>query len=68
MDLSQSLNWDMMEHDSSFKMEYAFVNLANTQLHKQMISTIYVTGEGFQGERANTALSQLCNGRRVFRG
>ena len=66
--LSQNLNWDMMEHDSSFKMEYAFVNLANTQMHKQMISTIYVTGEGFQGEWANTALSQLCTGRRVFRG
>lgn len=68
IDLSQNLNWDMMEHDSSFKMEYAFVNLANTQMHKQMISTIYVTGEGFQGEWANTALSQLCTGRRVFRG
>ncbi|MCI7060933.1 MAG: DUF5716 family protein [Lachnospiraceae bacterium] len=68
VDLSQSLNWDMMEHDSSFKMEYAFVNLANTQMHKQLVTTIYVTGEGFQGEWANAALSQLCSGRRVFRG
>lgn len=68
VDLSESLNWDMLEHDSSFKMEYAFVNLANTQMHKQMVTTIYVTGEGFQGEWANTALKQLCNGRRVFRG
>lgn len=68
IDLSESLNWDMLEHDSSFKMEYAFVNLANTQMHKQMVTTIYVTGEGFQGEWANTALTQLCNGRRVFRG
>lgn len=68
VDLSESLNWDMLEHDSSFKMEYAFVNLANTQMHKQMVTTIYVTGEGFQGEWANAALTQLCNGRRVFRG
>ncbi len=67
-DLSDSLNWDMLEHDSSFKMDYAFVNLANTQLHRQMVTTIYVTGEGFQGEWANEALMQLCRGRRVFRG
>lgn len=67
-DLSDILNWDMMEHDSSFNMEYAFINLANTQLHKQMVTTIYVTGEGFQGEWADTALKQLCSGRRVFRG
>lgn len=66
--LSDTLNWDMMEHDSSFRMEYAFINLANTQLHKQMVTTIYVTGEGFQGEWANVALKQLCTGRRVFRG
>ncbi len=67
-DLSNILNWDMMEHDSSFKMDYAFVNLANTQLHKQMVTTIYVTGPGFQGDWAQEALKQLCAGRRVFRG
>lgn len=67
-DLSETLNWDMMEHDSSFKIEYAFVNLANTQMHKQMVTTVYVTGEGFQGPWADNALKQLCTGRRVFRG
>lgn len=67
-DLSETLNWDMMEHDSSFKIEYAFVNLANTQMHKQTVTTIYVTGEGFQGQWADNALKQLCAGRRVFRG
>ena len=67
-DLSDTLNWDMMEHDSSFRIEYAFTNLANTQLHKQMVTTIYVSGEGFEGEWADAALRQLCTGRRVFRG
>ena len=67
-DLSDALNWDMMEHDSSFNIEYAFNNIANTQLHKQMVTTLYVTGEGFQGEWADSALKQLCTGRRVFRG
>jgi hypothetical protein len=68
VDLSDTLDWERMEHDSSFRVEYAFVNLANTQMHKQMVTTVYVTGEGFQGEWANGALTQLCNGRRVFRG
>lgn len=67
-DLSDTLNWDMMEHDSSFRIDYAFINLANTQLHKQMVTTIYVSGEGFAGEWADEALKQLCAGRRVFRG
>lgn len=67
-DLSDTINWDMMEHDSSFRIEYAFLNLANTQLHKQMVTTIYVSGEGFDGKWADKALKQLCTGRRVFRG
>ena len=66
--LTDIISWDMMEHDSSFRIDYAFMNLANTQLHKQMVTTIYVTGEGFQGEWADEALKQLCSGRRVFRG
>jgi hypothetical protein len=68
VDLSDILDWEKMENDSSFRVEYAFVNLANTQMHKQMVTTVYVTGEGFDREWANGALSQLCNGRRVFRG
>ena len=67
-DLSDTLNWDMLEHDSSFRIDYAFVNLANTQLHRQMVTTIYVTGEGFEGDWSDAALKQLCSGRRVFRG
>lgn len=66
--LSDTLNWDMMEHDSSFRMDYAFINLADTHLHKQMVTTIYVSGEGFAGEWADEALKRLCTGRRVFRG
>ena len=33
-----------------------------------MVTTIYVTGKGFDQRWATDALKELCNGRRVFRG
>lgn len=66
-DLSQMMDFSLLEQDE-ISPEYAFLNLANTQLHKQMVTTIYVTGSGFQEVWAGKALKQLCNGRRVFRG
>lgn len=66
-DLSDILDFSMIE-DEEVDTEYAFENIAGTVLHKQMVTTIYVTGEGFEGKWAEEALKQLCNGRRVFRG
>ncbi len=67
-DLSQIMDWDMIQGEQEISPEYTFINLANTQLHKQMVTTIYVTGAGFEQDWAGLALKQLCNGRRVFRG
>jgi hypothetical protein len=50
------------------RTEYCFLNLAKGILHKQLISTIYVTGAGFEGDWVDNALKELCNGRRVFKG
>ena len=49
-------------------LSYAFLNAAQTALHKQYVTTIYVTGKGFEGEWSNEALKELCMGRRIFRG
>ena len=49
-------------------VKYMFLNTANTMLHKKMVTTIYVTGKGFDQRWATDALKELCNGRRVFRG
>ncbi len=50
------------------KLEYLFGNLARQVLHKQIVSTIYVTGRGFEGTWADEVLKELCIGRRVFKG
>lgn len=58
---------DVEEGDKE-RLEYCFLNLARSTLHKQLISTIYVTGCGFEGDWADNALKELCLGRRVFKG
>jgi len=47
---------------------YLFENIAQNAIHKQIISTIYVTGSGFEDKWADGALKKLCRGRRVFKG
>lgn len=66
-DLSDQMDFNMI-HDEEVDISYAFVNLAETILHKKLVTTLYVTGEAFEYEWADDALKQLCNGRRVFRG
>ncbi len=67
-DLSDVMPYELLLERDDMKMSYAFANVANTVLHKQMVTTIYVTGIGFEGKWAADALRELCNGRRVFRG
>lgn len=66
-DLDDQLDFSMI-HDEGVDISYAFENLAETVMHKKMVTTLYVTGEAFEYEWADDALKQLCNGRRVFRG
>lgn len=66
-ELTDIFDYSMLQ-DENVDSAYAFVNTAGTVLHKQMVTTLYVTGNGFDGNWASEALQQLCNGRRVFRG
>ena len=50
------------------KKAYFFSNVAKKVLHKQLVSTIYVTGKGFDGSWSDSALKELCVTRRVFKG
>lgn len=45
-----------------------FENIAQGALHRQAISTVYMTGPGFAGDWADGVMQRLCVGRRVFRG
>jgi len=67
-DLSDGIDWAALEKEGASHISYAFSNAANTALHKQLVTTVYVTGKGFEGVWAEEALKELCVGRRVFRG
>ncbi|MFG6328658.1 MAG: hypothetical protein K1W06_04180 [Lachnospiraceae bacterium] len=67
-DLSDVMPYSILLENDDIRIKYSFINVANTALHKQMVTTIYVTGTGFEGKWASDALKELCAGRRVFRG
>ena len=67
-DLTDGIDWEELERDGDAHISYTFLNAANTVLHKQLVTTVYVTGKGFDSPWANEALQGLCAGRRVFRG
>ncbi len=68
-DFSGTLSFDMLEElKGSENLEYIFENIANSILFKQVVSTVYVTGIGFEGDWADNVLKELCAGRRVFKG
>lgn len=67
-DLTEDIEWERLAKENQEQVAYAFLNAANTALYKQLVTTLYVTGAGFEQEWANEALKELCSGRRVFRG
>ncbi|NLK27889.1 MAG: hypothetical protein GX306_06055 [Clostridiales bacterium] len=66
-DLSDSLNYSMIDQ-RDLDLNYIFKNIADTVLYKQIITTLYFTGNGFEGEWAESAIKSLCTGRRAFLG
>lgn len=66
-DLSEEMKVSMLRQ-KNINCAYIFENLANTILYKQVISTIYFTGKGFEEDWSSPAIKSLCAGRRVFLG
>ncbi len=69
-DCSDTLK-DMMpeKQDGTGKQQaYVFETLASSLLYKQLVTTLYFTGTGFQGSWAMGAIERLCAGRRAFLG
>lgn len=64
---STHLNYEMRNQKKE-NLAYIFENTANTALYKLIVSTLYITGEGFEGDWAEAAIKNLCVGRRVFYG
>jgi hypothetical protein len=64
---SETLNYSMLKC-KNIDLKYTFETIARTVLYKQIISTLYITGRGFEGGWADDAIKSLCAGRRVFMG
>lgn len=45
-----------------------FENVVYGAIHKQLLSTMYMTGDGFEGDWADPVFHKLCVGRRLFKG
>lgn len=67
-DLTENINYEMLNPGNSGIILYAFENVTSMMVHKQLISTLYFTGPGFESAWADDTLKGLCTGRRVFRG
>ena len=66
-DLSKELNPGVLLN-KEINSAYLFENIANTMLHRQLVNTLYFTGEGFEGSWAEETIKKLCVGRRGFVG
>lgn len=68
-DFSETLSYDMLgEFGKNEHLTYVFENIAQSVLHKQLVSTIYITGKGFEDTWADEVFKELCGGRRIFKG
>ena len=68
-DFRETLSYDFLKDDPTREnISYLFENIAMNALHKQIVSTVYVPGKGFEGDWSRDTLKALCEGRRVFVG
>lgn len=66
---SDNLSYNMIRnHEDKKHIGEIFDTISKRALYKQVISTIYVTGKGFDGDWSEKVLKSLCVGRRVFLG
>lgn len=67
-DLSADMDYGILKRLPPEKLAYSFECISGSLLHRQIISSIFVTGSGFDDGWADEVLKGLCVGRRVFRG
>ena len=67
-DLAGELSYSMLAGNSESRALSAFKTVTDKLLYRQIVSTLYFTGAGFDGTWADEAIKSLCLGRRVFKG
>ena len=67
-DLSDLMDATMLENMQESRMQYSFRLVRDKVIQRQIISTIYVTGKGFEGTWPDEILKSMTAGRHVFKG
>ncbi len=67
-DLSNEFPYALLQRESPERLSFHFMDVAEVLLHRQLVSTLYFTGTGFEGAWAVDTMKKLCFNRRVFRG
>lgn len=65
---SDMLAYDERAFEADESLKFVFENVCENAIHKQYISTLYMTGAGFDGTWADNSMKKMCQGRRVFKG
>lgn len=66
-DMREEMSYTMLFQDVE-KLDKHFAELARVKMKETYISTVYLTGPGFNDKWIEEATQVLCNGRRVFMG
>lgn len=66
-DFSDTMTYSMIKEKPD-SLAHLFENISTNVLYKQIISTIYLTGCGFEANWIKPGLKQLCIGHRLFVG
>lgn len=67
-DLSAEFPYALLQMEDEERMSGRFEDAAQKLLYKRLISSLYFTGQGFEGSWPDPVLQKLCTGRRVFKG
>ncbi len=67
-DYSDQLSMDLFGVVYVEQLRYIFENISRECLYRQIVSTIYITGRGFEKSWADGIIKNLCIGRRAFKG
>lgn len=69
MDYSDEIDMSYLDSERDKRSaDEKFLSIINREFYKQIISSVFLTGEGFYSDFAENSLVELCSKRRVFKG
>lgn len=66
--LSNEFSYSLLNEEGIERIKYRFEDISSKLLYKRLISALYFTGTGFEGNWSDEILKKLCMSRRVFKG